>query len=175
MAMERGLSILWIASICGSVQISITSSFLGGPGEGAALTLGERDQQIVDAPVDLEAFAHAARPLAIGALTGNADLVDALLPWRRFDQGDLGGERATVVVQRNEQIGLERDEEVPGALRAGRPATEHAERVHREGERVALVAAEGEERPAPRGRRVRGGAAVLVDRGALRQRDAETL
>src|SRR5213594_2308303 len=76
MAMERGLSILWIACICGSVQIStVTSSFLGGPSEGAALARRERDQRVVDAPVDLEALASTTRALAIRAFARDADLV----------------------------------------------------------------------------------------------------
>src|SRR5437867_4645112 len=162
MAMERGLSILWIACICGSVQISMRVPWavclpihrhvivLGGPGERAALTLRERGQRVVDAPVDLEAFARATRALAIRALAGNADLVDAFLPRRRLDHGDLCGQRAPIVFQWNEQIGLERDEEVPGALLVGRPATEHPERVHRERQRVALVPAERQECAASR-------------------------
>src|SRR5437867_5918904 len=187
MAMERGLSILWIACICGSVQISMQVPWavclpihrhvivLGGPGEGAALTFRERDQGVVDAPVDLEALAPATRALAIRALAGDADLVDAFLPRRRLDHGDLCGQRATIVFQWNEQIGLECNEEVPGAILVGRPGTEHAERVHRERQRVALVPAKGQDRAAPRGRRVRGGAAVVVDRRALRQRGADAV
>jgi len=61
-------------------------------------------------PVDLEALAREAR-----ALTGNADLVDAVLPRRRLDRGDLRGQRARIVWEGSEQIGLERDEEVLGA------------------------------------------------------------
>jgi len=78
----------------------------------AAPLLRERAQGVVDAPVDLDALAGAARAVAIGAFAGNADLVDALLERRRLDRGDLGGQRAPIVFQRNEQIGLERDEEV---------------------------------------------------------------
>jgi hypothetical protein len=47
---------------------------------GAAVALRERDQRVVDAPVDLEALARESCPLAIRALAGNADLVDAFLP-----------------------------------------------------------------------------------------------
>ena len=54
-------------------------------------------------------------------------------------------------------------------------ATEHAERVHRERQRVALVPAERQDRAAARGRRVGDGAsppdAAMVDR-ARRRRDA---
>src|SRR6185503_10181320 len=120
-------------------------------------------------------LAREARALAIRALAGNADLVDAWLPWRRLDDGDLRGQRATIVFQRNQQIGLERDEEVSGALLVGRPATEHAEGVHRERQREALVPAERQDGAASRRCRVRGGTAVLVDRHARRQRDSETL
>src|SRR5882724_4953746 len=129
----------------------------------------------MDAPVDLEALTREARAVAIRALAGNADLVDAVLPRRRLDHADLRGQRAPIVFEWNEQIGLERDEEVPGALLVARPATEHAERVHRERQRVALVPAERQDRAASRGLRVRGRTAALVDRHALRQRDAETV
>ena len=67
---------------------------------GAALALRERDQRIMDAPVDLDALAREARALAIRALAGNADLVDALLPRRRLDGGDLRGQRAAIVFER---------------------------------------------------------------------------
>src|SRR5438128_9001218 len=93
-------------------------------------TLREREQRVVDAPIDLQALALASRALAVRALAGNADLVDAILPRRRLDGRDLGGQRAAIVLQRNEQIGLERDEEVPDGLLVRRRATEHAERVH---------------------------------------------
>src|SRR5437899_380121 len=79
-------------------------------------TLREREQRVVDAPIDLQALALASRALAVRALAGNADLVDAILPRRRLDGRDLGGQRAAIVLQRNEQIGLERDEEVPDGL-----------------------------------------------------------
>src|SRR5207248_10472532 len=95
--------------------------------------LRELDERVVDTTVDLDALARQARALAIRALAGNADLVDAVLPRRRLDRGDLRRQRAPVVFQRREQIRLERDEEVLGA---------HAERVHRERQRVALVSAE---------------------------------
>src|SRR5438093_5350814 len=133
MAMERGLSILWIACICGSVQISMRVPWavclpihrhvivLGGPGERAALTLRERDQRVVDAPVDLEAFARATRALAIRALAGNADLVDAFLPRRRLDHGDLCGQRATIVFQWNEQNGLECNDDGTGCAHVRLP------------------------------------------------------
>src|SRR6185503_11055342 len=80
---------------------------------------GECSERVVDAPVDLQALAHAAGALAIGALAGDADLVDAVLPRRRLDQGDLGGQRAAIVVQGHEQVRLERDEDVSGALLVG--------------------------------------------------------
>src|SRR6267142_1476872 len=66
------------------------------------------------------------------------------------ERDDLGRQRAAVVFQRHEQIGLERDEEVSGALLGGHSAREHAERVHRERQRIALVAAERQERAASR-------------------------
>src|SRR5207237_10082319 len=121
---------------------------------GAAPALRELEQRVVDAPVDLDALSREACAVAIRALAGNTDLVDALLPRRRLDRGDLRGQRAAVVFQGNEQVGLERDEEVPGALRVGRPLTEHAERVHRERQCVTLVPAERQDRAAPRGARV---------------------
>ena len=89
--------------------------------------------------------------------------------------GDLRRQRATIVFERNEQIGLERDEEVAGASPRWAPSTQHAERVHRERQRVAFVPAERQDRAASRGLRVRRGTAVRVDRHALRQRDAEPL
>jgi len=49
---------------------------------GAAPALRGLDQRVVDAPVDLEALAREARAVAIRALAGNADLVDAFLPHR---------------------------------------------------------------------------------------------
>src|SRR4029453_6000049 len=39
--------------------------------------LREPDQRVLDAPVDLDALARQTRAVAIGALAGNADLVDA--------------------------------------------------------------------------------------------------
>jgi len=54
----------------------------------AAPLLRERAQGVVDAPVDLDALAGAARAVAIGAFAGNADLVDALLERRRLDRGE---------------------------------------------------------------------------------------
>src|SRR5262249_60197346 len=96
---------------------------------------------------------------------------DALLSRRRLDQGDLRGERATVLGEGREQIGLERDEEVRALLVDGAGA-QHAERVRRQGQRVALVTAERKERAASGGGRVRRGAATLVDRLALGQPNA---
>src|SRR5437879_3457721 len=137
--------------------------------------LREPDQRVLDAPVDLDALAGEALALPIRALAGDADLVDTLLPRRRLDRGDLRGQGAPVVFRGHEQIWLERDEQVPRALLIRHPTTEHAERVHGEGQRVALVPAEGQDRAASRGARVRGGAAVLVDRHAFGQRNAEAL
>src|SRR5262249_21644567 len=104
---------------------------------GAPVTLSEGIELVLDTPVDLEAVAREAGALAIGPLARNADLGDALLSWRRLDQGDLRGERATVLVQGHEQIGLERDEEVRALLVDGAGA-QHAERMRRQGQRVAL-------------------------------------
>src|SRR5207302_4869367 len=137
--------------------------------------LREPDQRVLDAPVDLDALAGEALALPIRALAGDADLVDTLLPRRRLDRGDLRGQGAPVVFRGHEQIWLERDEQIPRALLIRHPSTEHAERVHGEGQRVALVPAEGQDRAASRGARVRGGAAVLVDRHAFGQRNAEAL
>src|SRR4029453_4425803 len=125
----------------------------------AALAVRERDQRVVDPPVDLDALVRKPRPLAIRALAGDTDLVHAVLPRRRLDRGDLLGQPAPVVFQGNEQIGLERDEEVPRALVVGRSTAEHAERVHRHRQRVALVCAERQEGAASRrpGVRRRGG------------------
>src|SRR5882762_1444981 len=92
------------------------------------LALGERAERIVDPPVDLDALAREARALTIGALAGNADLEDAVLPRGCLDRGDLRRQRATILLQRNEQIRLERDEDVPGALPVRRASAEHAER-----------------------------------------------
>ena len=66
----------------------------------------------MDAPVDLDALAPEPRALAIRALAGDTDLLHALLERRGLEPRDLGGQRAPIVFQRNEQIGLERDEEV---------------------------------------------------------------
>src|SRR5437762_6424454 len=137
--------------------------------------LREPDQRVLDAPVDLDALAGEALALPIRALAGDADLVDTLLPRRRLDRGDLRGQGAPVVFRGHEQIWLERDEQIPRALLIRHPTTEHAERVHGEGQRVALVPAEGQDRAASRGARVCGGAAVLVDRHAFGQRNAEAL
>src|SRR6266446_3515848 len=122
----------------------------------------------MDSLVDLDALARETRALAIGAFAGNADLVDAFLARRRLDRGDLRGQRAPIVFERNEQIGLERDEEISGLFLLAVPATEHAERVCRQRQREALVAAEREDRAVPRGLGVRGRTAVLVDRHAVR-------
>jgi hypothetical protein len=43
-------------------------------------------RRVVDAPVDLDALARQARALAICALAGNADLVNAVLSRCRLDQ-----------------------------------------------------------------------------------------
>src|SRR6267143_7201688 len=108
--------------------------------------LREPDQRVLDAPVDLDALASEALALPIRALAGDADLVDTLLPRRRLDRGDLRGQGALVVFRGHEQIWLERDEQVSLALLIGHPPTERAERVHGEGQRVALVPAEGQDR-----------------------------
>src|SRR5258705_2964702 len=142
---------------------------------GAALAVGERDQRVVNPPVDLDPLPRETRALAIRPLAGDADLGDALLLRSRLDRGDLGRQRAPIVFQRNEQIRLERDEEISGAL-LGRDATaEHTERVRRERQGVALVAAERQDRAASRGGCVSGGPAMLVDGHALGQRGAEPL
>src|SRR5262245_49144075 len=151
----------------------IVSAFLGA--SGAAAALGELEQRVVDSLIDLDALPGAAGALAIRALPGNADLGDAILWRRRLDRSDLGAQRASVVLERYEQIGLERDEEVAGVFLAAHPTAEHAERVHREGQRVALVSAKRQEGAPSRRSRVGGGAAVLVDGHALRKRDAQAL
>jgi len=61
------------------------------------LAFRERDQRVVDAPVDVEAVARETRALAIGAFARDADLVDPFLSRCRFDQGDLRGQCATIV------------------------------------------------------------------------------
>src|SRR5439155_3228142 len=126
-----------------------------------ALARRERDQRVVNAPVDHDPLARESRALAIRALAGDADHGDAFLPRDRLDRGDLRCQRAPIVLEWNEHVGLERDEEVSGALLGRDPATEHAERVHRERQRVALVAAEREERAAARRRCVGGGTPAL--------------
>src|SRR5437762_3267835 len=98
---------------------------------GSVPALRQLNQRLVDAPVDLDALARETRALAIGALARYADLVDAFLSRRRLDCGNLRGQRTPIVRQRNEQIGPERDEEIPAALPVGRHAGKHAERVRR--------------------------------------------
>src|SRR6185503_13965166 len=73
---------------------------------------GEAQQRVLDPAVDLDALALEARALAIRSLAGDANLGDAVLPRRRLDGGDLRGEGAPVVLQRNEQVRPERDEHV---------------------------------------------------------------
>src|SRR6266850_434239 len=162
-------------SRCLSVFSRMAGSIRRERASGAALAVRERDQRVVNTPVDLDPFVREARALAIRALAGDADLGDACLPWSRLDRDDLGRQRAAIVVQRHEQIGLERDEEVSGALLRGHSAGEHAERVHRERQRIALVAAERQERAAARRCGVGGRTAALVDRHTFRQRDTEAL
>src|SRR5262249_47597740 len=131
------------------------------PFSGAALALGQRGQRVANAPVDLDALAREARALAVGALARDADLGDIVLPRRRLDRGDLRRQRAPVVLERHEQVGLERDDEIAGARLGGDAETEHAECMHRERQRVALVAAERQERAAPGRRGVGGGTPAL--------------
>src|SRR4029453_6334544 len=107
-----------------------------------APSLGEPGQGVVDALIDLDALTREARPVAIRTLTGNADLGDAVLARRRLDRGDLRAERAPGFLGGHEAIRLERDKEVSVLLRVAGPAAEHAERVRRERQRKALVAAE---------------------------------
>src|SRR5207245_10435139 len=87
--------------------------------------LRQSGERVVDAPVDLDALVGEARALAMRPLARNADLVDACLPRRRLDRGDLRGQRAPVLFQGNEQIGLVRDEEVLGDRKSTRLNSSH--------------------------------------------------
>src|ERR1051325_7183302 len=76
----------------------------------------ERPQRLVDAPVDLDPVTGEARPLAPGALAGNADLGRARQARCGLDRRDLRPQRAAIIAERDEEIGLERDRHVAGAV-----------------------------------------------------------
>src|SRR5262250_449371 len=162
-------------SRCLSVFSRMAGVYAAGRVSGAAPALRQGCQRVVNALVDLDALAGETRALAISALAGNADLGHTLLEGRCPDRRDLRGQRAPIVLQWHEQVGLERDEQVAGALFGGHRGAQHAERVRRQRQRVALVGAERQERATSRGGGVRGRPAVLVDRHAGRQRDAQAL
>src|SRR5262245_36729786 len=120
--------------------------------------------------IDDYTFAQIAHSLTKCPLGWNSNFVHTRLARRRLDLRDRLAKEPPIVSEVDEQIGLDRNDEVAITLfNVIARAREHAQTMHRERERVTLVAAKRQKCTETRQCRIAGRIALGVDRHAFRE------
>src|SRR5581483_8344548 len=113
------------------------------------------DERIEYQPIDLQALAEQAFARAKGPLGGNADLIDAGLPWRRLDALDQLRDLTLEHIGWPDEVGLEGDEQISVVASGIRASPgEQSQRLHHQRQPEAFIAAERQQGAASRQRRI---------------------
>jgi hypothetical protein len=81
--------------------------------------IGETAQSPVDLPIDLDSLLHQTRAGLVAPLSRNADFLDTDLARRGLDHVDPPGDFAPIVLGWEEQIWLERNEQITAHIVTG--------------------------------------------------------